>query len=91
MILHLPRVVAQLQLAPALVVGLGRFEVGGQRHLGVDDDVLSAWQLDDGVGRQPAFFGLDRLLELVVAALDDPRVLEDAAQLELAPLAADVR
>ena len=90
-VLHLPRVVPQLRVARRVVFAVHRVEVRGQRHLGVDDDVLAARELDDGVGRQAAFLGADGLLDLEVHAFEEARALEDPAQLDLAPLAADVR
>jgi hypothetical protein len=82
--------VPQLQIPLRIIVCFRRFEIGAERHFGIEHDILAPRQLDDHVGREPALFGLDGLLHLVVAALDQARVLEDAPQLELAPLSPDV-
>ena len=57
-VLDLARVVLQLHVAQRIVVALGRVEERRQRDFRVDDDVLSARQLDDDVGRQPAVFAV---------------------------------
>ena len=51
---HLLRVLFEPFLARILGRRFERFEVGLQRHLGVDDDVLAAGQLHPQVGTQLA-------------------------------------
>ena len=78
--------------ARVLVLGLERVEVGGQRRLRVDDDVLAARQLDDEVGAEHAPVGVGRRRLLVeVAVREHPGELDDALELDLAPAAAHVR
>ena len=75
-----------------LVVGGRGLEVGGQRHLGVDDDRAAAGQAHDEVGPQRrAVGGAQRLLLGEVAALEHAGVLDAAPQLHLAPHAARLR
>ena len=67
---------------------LARLEVGRERHLGVDRDVLSAGQVDDHVGATGAGIRTDAVLHVEVDALDEAGRLDDVAQLGLAPDAA---
>ena len=71
------------------VVGAGEVEEGGQRSLRVDRDGAPAGERDDEVGAQPAVVEPRLLGE--VAVVDQPRELDGAAQVELAPLAAHLR
>ncbi len=67
----------------------GRAHVGVERKLGVDDDVAPAGQVHDEVRHAPAaVLGLRADLLVVLAALGEPRQLEDALDHELAPVAA---
>ena len=74
-----------------LVGRLERAQVGVERRLGVDDDLLAARQPDDDVRPNPGLVvaALNRALLVEVAVLDHPGELDDALQLELAPAAAD--
>ena len=78
--------------ARALVVvrRLAGVEVGGERHLGVDDDDLAAGQADDHVGAQPAVVGGGGHLLVEVAVRKHPGELDDPLQLDLAPASAHV-
>ena len=69
-----------------------RIEVGDERHLRVDDDVLVAGEPHDHVGAQhvPVGVGGRRLLD-EVAMLDHSCHLDDAAKLDLPPASPDVR
>ena len=62
-----------------------RLQVGGERHLGVDDHVLAAGQPDHHVRPLPALH--DHLL-VEVHVRGHPGQFDDPAQLELAPAAA---
>ena len=74
------------------VVGrLERVEIRGERRLRVDDDVLPAGDAHDEIGAQSAVVGRHGRLRDVVAVLDHAGVLDDVAQLRLAPAPADVR
>ena len=78
-------------LARLFVRRLERAQVGVERRLGVDDDLLAAGQPHD---RRPAGSGhrrrrLNRALLGEIAVLDHPGELDDALQLQLAPAAAD--
>ncbi len=87
---HLARVIDEQRLPRGFVGRLERLEIGVERHLRVDDDVLAAGQRDDDVGPQPAIVvSRDGALLLEVAAIDHAGELDDALQLELAPAAAD--
>ena len=77
--------------ARALVGGLERVQVGGQRRLRVDDEVLASGDPHDEIGAQRAVLGRRRRLCHVVAVLEHSGVLDDVAQLRLAPAPADVR
>ena len=70
-------------------VGLG-VEEGGHRRLGVDDQALVAGEADQHVGAHPAVVTAHRADLLVeVAARQHACVLQDAAELDLAPVAPD--
>ena len=88
---HLAYVRLHVKLARVLVAGLDRVEVGGQRHLGVDDDALVARQLDDDVRTQAAVLRRHGLLLGEVAVAHHARHLAHPAQLHLAPAPARVR
>ena len=91
MLADLARVVAEVTLALALLGGLERIEIRGQRSLCVDDHVLAAGNADDEIRTQESVLrGLRRLRD-VVAVLDHPGVLHDVAQLRLSPAPAHVR
>ena len=51
---HLPRVLGEQRLTRRLVGRLERLEIGVERRLRVDDDVLAARQADDDVGPHAA-------------------------------------
>ncbi len=92
MVAHLARVLLELRRLGLVVVRLGGREIGLERHLRVDDDVLPAGKVDHDVGpKAPALVVGRRHLRLEVAVLDHARELDDALQLDLAPLAAHVR
>ncbi len=79
--------------APHVVVlGLDGVEVGLERRLRVDDEVLAAGKLHDEVGSQQSALvvALARLLD-EVAVGEHPCELDDALELHLAPAAAHVR
>ena len=63
-----------------------------ERHLGVDDDVLAAGEVDHQVGAQqpPSSVPCGHLLG-EVAAVHQPGELDDPAQVQLAPAAPDLR
>ena len=90
---NLLRVVGEQRLSRRLVWRLERFQIGVERRLGVDDDVLAAGQADDHIGTHAAIRVdcRDRVLLLEVAVLDHAGELDDAFQLQLAPAAADAR
>ena len=73
------------------IAGLHRAQVGLEWGLRVDHHVLAARQLHHDVGPQAAGIGLEARLLDEVAAVDHPRHLADAPQLDLAPAAAGVR
>ena len=85
----LPGVVLELCRPRRLVGRLQGLEIGLERRLGVDDDVLPVGKPDDHVGPQTAVFGRCRLLLDEVAVLDHPGHLHDPLELDLAPAAAD--
>ena len=87
----LARVVGEPQLPLRLVGRLERVEVGDERRLRIDDDVLTARNADDEVGPQRAVVRRRRHLRHVVAVLDHAGVLDDVAELRLAPTPAHVR
>ena len=74
-----------------LVVSLNRLEIRHERRLCIHDDLLVAWQLHDQVGPEAPVAGRRGLLLEEVAVIDHPRELDDALQLQLAPVAAHVR
>ena len=90
-IAHLARVMAQLAVALRLVLGLHRVQERRRRDLGVDDDVLAAGQADDHVRRETAAVAVDRFFQVEVAVFEHAGRFDDPPQLQLAPLAADVR
>ncbi len=91
MVADLTGVLPELAVALRLVLRFDRVEESRGRHLRVHHDVLAARQADDQVGRQAPAVGVGRLLDVEVAVLEHPGRLDDAPQLELAPVAADVR
>ena len=60
-------------------------------HFASTTTVFEPGSLHDEIGPEPAVVGRDVVLRLEVAVLEHPRHLDDAAQLDLAPAAADVR
>ena len=68
---------------------MARFEVGGERHFRVDGDALAAGETDDHVGTAGSRIGDDARLHVEIDALEEPCSLHHAAQLCLAPHAAD--
>jgi hypothetical protein len=88
---HLARVVGEAQLPLSLVRGLERVEVGRERGLRVDHNVLAARDPHHEVGAQGAVLGRGGRLRDVVAVLDHPRELDDVSQLGLAPTAPNMR
>jgi hypothetical protein len=83
-------VVAQLALALRLVA-FERIQVRRGRYLRVHHDVAAAGEADDHVRREPGAVGRGGFLEIEVAVLEHAGRFDDAAELELAPLAPDVR
>ena len=73
------------------VVALGGVEEGRERHLGVDDDLLAAGEVDDEVRPGDAVDGGRRHLGVEVAVLEHAGDLDDSTQLHLAPGAARLR
>ena len=87
---HLARVLAEQRLARRFVRRFERAQIGVERRLGVDDDLLAAGQPHDHVGPDPAVVvALNRVLLDEIAVLDHAGELDDALQLQLAPAAAD--
>ena len=82
---QVPGVRGEARLAVVIVSGGGGLQVGGERHLGVDDHVLSAGQPDHHVRPLPA---LDDHLLVEVHVRGHARELHHPAQLKLAPPAA---
>jgi hypothetical protein len=87
---HLPRVVREPGRTDG-IVALERFEVGDEGRLRVDHDALAAGQPDTEVGADASCFGGCGVLLEKVAMLEHPGELDDTAQLDLAPVAANVR
>ena len=89
---ELARVQRDPLVAHRLVGGLHGLDVAGERDLGVDDDLLAVGEGDHEVGTHTGagVVGAGRLLD-EVAVLQEPRHLDHAAQLDLAPTAPDVR
>ena len=80
------------QLSPrGFVRRIERPQVGVERRLRVDDDMLAAGQVDDDVRPQAALFAVDGLLLGEVTVLHHAGELDHAPQLQLAPAAADAR
>ena len=70
MVTDLPGMVGEMGAAAVLVLLLEGFEVGHQRRLGVDHDVLLVGELDDQVGTEsPPFGGDARLFEEVAVVV----------------------
>ena len=88
---HLACVVGEVRLAGVVVGCLEGIEICRKGRLRVDDDVLAARDPDDQVRAQGSVVGRRRRLGHVVAVLDHPGVLDDVAQLRLAPAATNVR
>src|SRR5262249_46307358 len=88
---NLPRMVAELDDALLVALALKRLEIRLAGALRVDDDGLRAGQADDEIGTEPPVLGGDVVLRLEVAVLEHPGHLDDPAELDLAPTAADVR
>ncbi len=91
MVAHLARVITELGEPLLVVVALERLEVRLAGALRIDDDGLRARQLHDEIGAQAAVVGPDVVLRLEIAVLEHAGHLDDAAELDLAPAAADVR
>ena len=92
MIANLTRVSGEMHLALGVRGRIRRRQEAVHRHLGVDHHGRVAGQADDQVGGLPrAGVGRRRLFFEEVAALDHARQLDDAAELDFTPLAADVR
>src|SRR3954470_13323311 len=89
---ELARMAREMRALQLDVLAVHRVEVRIDRHLGVDHDRLAARQLHDQIGAEQRAFVVARArLRLEVAVVEHPRELDDALELELAPLAADVR
>ncbi len=74
------------------IFGFERIEVGGERHFGIDHDLPSVGQVDEHVGALAlTVFSIDGGLLKEIDAVDHTRHLDGAAELHLAPLAADLR
>jgi hypothetical protein len=89
---QLPRVVGDPLGAHALLGGLDRLDVAGERHLRVDDHLPAVGEGHHQVGAHPGAVGggAGGLLD-EVAVLQQPGHLDHPAQLQLAPAAAHVR
>ncbi len=86
---HLTGVTGEQDAGGGVVGGLGRVEVGRQRDLGVDDDVALAGEMDDEIGpEQVAVVTATARLLVEVDVGQQPRGLDEAAQLHLAPASA---
>ncbi len=88
MLAQLAGVSPQRLAAHRLVVGGRRVEVGVEGHLGVHHDLAPADEVHDQVGTLGAVVEAHLLGE--VAAVDQPRELDRAAQVELAPASPDL-
>ena len=82
---------AELERPRFVVLALQRLDVGLACDLGVDDDAAAARHLDDEIRPDAPVVRRDMVLRLEVAVLEHPGHLDDAAELDLAPAAADVR
>jgi hypothetical protein len=90
MVADLARVILQLAVADPFVLGFHRVEIRRRGHLGIDDNVLSAGQANDQVGCEANAVSSRRFLDVEVAVLEHARRFDDTAQLQLAPLSADI-
>ena len=89
---QLAGVAGQVGLALVVVIGARGVEERVERHLRVDHHPTPADQLDDEVGALDAVVASDRVGLLgEVAPVDQPGQLDGAAQVHLAPAAADLR
>ena len=79
------RVAGQRGRALSVARRAHRLEIGGERYLGVHDDVAAAGQVHDHVGTQPAVLSLDRDLLDVVAVARQPGQLDDPVERDLPP------
>ncbi len=91
MVAHLARVMGETHALRGFVGGFDRFEVRGDRRLGVDDDIPLAGQLDDEVGAQLALLGRAVLLLQEIAVIEHAGHFDDALQLQFAPATAHGR
>ena len=92
MVAHLTRVIGEIAVADVFVLRLAGVQVGGERGLGIDDDLLAARDPDDEVGPQQGALGVARRrLLLEVAVGEQAGRLDDVPELHLAPAAAHVR
>jgi hypothetical protein len=66
-------------------------EVGGERRLGIDHDVLAAGQLDDQVGTQAAVLGVGAFLLEEIAVVEHAGHFDHPLQLQLAPATTRLR
>ena len=91
-IAHLTRMVLEMHDALIVVLALTGVEVGGQRRLRVDHDLLAARNPDDEVGTEErAFVVAGGSLLLEVAVRQHSCRFDDVPQLNLSPPPADVR
>ncbi|MCY1313214.1 hypothetical protein D9M70_637170 [compost metagenome] len=78
---------AQCHAPLGLVFGIDVAGVRVERHLGVDDQVLTLRQVDDHVRALATLVIREADLALEVAALDQPGALQHVLQDQLAPVA----
>ena len=88
---HLAHVATQVRRGLLGVVGGERVEVGVERHLGVHDERPAARETDHEVGPLGTVLAREVDLLLEVAVLDHAGELDGSLEVQLAPLAADVR
>jgi hypothetical protein len=88
---YVPGVPGQRLGLELLVLGLGGFEKRGQRHLGVDEQMLSLGQVDPHVRAHHPVVGPGGALQLEIAAVDHAGDLGDPLELRLPPRTADLR
>ncbi len=90
-LLHVARVGEETIGTHRLVVRFERLDERHERHLGVHDHAASAREVDHHVGPEVLALVLDVLLFGEIHVVHHARELDHAAQLDLAPVAADVR
>ena len=88
---HLLEMLVERHLARFVVGRLDGIEIGGERHLRVDDDHATGRHADDDVGTEAPGFGRDDLLLHEVTERRHARELGNPSERNLAPSPAHVR